>query len=64
MVPVVQRKRAGDRVQQRRLARAVGADDDDERAFLDGQVDALQRRALRWRAGEERLADAANLEHG
>ena len=32
-VPASTRKRAGHRVQQRRLARAVRADDDDERAF-------------------------------
>ena len=41
--PVARRREPGDRAQRRRLAGAVGADQRDALALLDGQRDALER---------------------
>ncbi len=40
---------AGENAEQRRLAGTVGADDGNEGAFLDRQVDAVQRLLLQRR---------------
>src|SRR5262249_37613777 len=53
------RREAEDRVQRRRLAGAVGADEPEDAALLDGEVDAVERdgRAVG-------LAQAAGLDAG
>ena len=58
----VDREGAGDRVEQGRLAGAVGADDGDELARGDVEVDAVERDHLVDRAREEDLAQAGELE--
>ena len=56
-VAVGDRLEAGDHPQQRRLAAARGADEDDELAVADGEVDAVDHLG-----GAEALDDLAELE--
>src|SRR5262249_43228462 len=55
-------KGSSDCIQGRALARAVGADHDDEAARLDRQVDAAERADLIGRAGVESFVDSAKLQ--
>ena len=59
---VFQDPRAGHGVQQRRFARTVGADDADELSGRRLEVDAVQGHDLVGGAGEEDLAQPADLE--
>ena len=58
------REGAGHGVQQRRLARAVGADDADELAGGHLEVDAVQRHDLVGRPGKKTLRRPRQLQGG
>ena len=55
--PSIDAKRAGDGIEQPSISRSVGAYDDDERAFVNGKADILQRLDLVGRFGIERFGD-------
>ena len=42
MLPVVGRDQAGDRAQRRALAGAVGAEQGDDLAFIDAEIDTFE----------------------
>ena len=55
--PRVRYKLAGQDIQQRGFARSVGADDRQELALRDRELDPAQRTHLQWRALVERDLD-------